>query len=76
MPCFLLSGIFWPVEAIPVWLRPLSYAIPPTYAVNATRSVMLRGWGLEHVWVELVAMVAFTVAFLGLSVWTLHRSRG
>ena len=76
MPCFLLSGIFWPIEAIPVWLRPLSYAVPPTYAVNATRSVMLRGWGLEHVWVELVAMVAFTVAFLGLSVWTLHRSRG
>ena len=76
MPCFLLSGIFWPIEAIPVYLRPLSYAVPPTYAVNATRSVMLRGWGLEHVWVELVAMVAFTVAFLGLSVWSLHRSRG
>lgn len=76
MPCFLLSGIFWPIEAIPVWLRPLSYAVPPTYAVNATRSVMLRGWGLEHIWVELVAMVAFTVAFLGLSVWSLHRSRG
>jgi ABC-2 type transport system permease protein len=76
MPCFLLSGIFWPIEAIPVYLRPLSYAVPPTYAVNATRSVMLRGWGLEHVWVELVAMAAFTVAFLGLSVWSLHRSRG
>ncbi|MDM7999802.1 MAG: ABC transporter permease [Dehalococcoidia bacterium] len=76
MPCFLLSGIFWPIEAIPVWLRPLSYAVPPTYAVNATRSVMLRGWGLEHIWVELVAMVAFTVAFLALSVWSLHRSRG
>jgi ABC-2 type transport system permease protein len=76
MPCFLLSGIFWPIEAIPVWLRPLSYAVPPTYAVNATRSVMLRGWGLERVWVDLVAMVAFTVTFLVLSVWSLHRSRG
>ncbi len=76
MPCFLLSGIFWPIEAIPVYLRPFSYAVPPTYAVNAMRSVMLRGWGLEHVWVELVAMVAFTVAFLVLSVWSLHRSRG
>ena len=76
MPCFLLAGIFWPVEAIPSWLRPLSYAIPPTYAVNATRSVMLRGWGLEDIWVELVALVGFTVAFLALSVWSLHRSRG
>ena len=76
MPCFLLSGIFWPVEAIPSWLRPLAYAVPPTYAVNATRSVMLRGWGVEHIWVELVALVGFTVAFLVLSVWSLHRARG
>lgn len=76
MPCFLLSGIFWPIEAIPSWLRPLSYAIPPTYAVNATRSVMLRGWGVEHIWVELVALAGFTVAFLVLSVWSLHRARG
>ena len=28
LPTFLLAGIFWPVEAIPSWLRPLSYAHP------------------------------------------------
>jgi ABC-2 type transport system permease protein len=76
LPVLLLGGIFWPLEAIPSWLRPLSYAMPPTYAVNATRSVMLRGWGVGDIWVELVAMVGFTVAFLALSVWSLHRARG
>jgi ABC-2 type transport system permease protein len=76
LPIFLLGGIFWPVEAIPSWLRPLSYAIPPSYAVNATRSVMLRGWGAGDIWVELVALSGFTVAFLVLSVWSLHRARG
>lgn len=76
MPVFLLGGIFWPLEAIPTYLRPLSYAIPPTYAINASRSVMLRGWGASDIWVELVAMTGFTVAFLGLSVWSLHRARG
>jgi ABC-2 type transport system permease protein len=76
MPVFLLGGIFWPVEAIPTYLRPLSYAIPPTYAINASRSVMLRGWGAADIWVELVAMTGFTVAFLVLSVWSLHRTRG
>jgi ABC-2 type transport system permease protein len=76
LPVFLLGGIFWPLEGIPSWLRPLSYAIPPTYAVNATRSVMLRGWGAGDIWVELVAMSGFTVAFLSLSVWSLHRARG
>jgi ABC-2 type transport system permease protein len=76
LPVFLLGGVFWPVEGIPAWMRPLSYAIPPSYAVNATRSVMLRGWGAGDIWVELVAMSGFTVAFLALSVWSLHRARG
>jgi len=76
LPIFLLGGVFWPLEAIPTYLRPLSYAIPPTYAINATRSVMLRGWGLEDIWIDLLAMFGFTVAFLGLSVWSLHRARG
>jgi len=75
LPIFLLGGVFWPLEAIPTYLRPLSYAIPPTYAINATRSVVLRGWGLSDIWVDLLAMFGFTVAFLGLSVWSLHQAR-
>ena len=76
LPTFLLAGIFWPVEAIPSWLRPLSYAIPPSYAVDATRSVMLRGWGIGGIWVDIVALLGFAVAFLSLAVWSLQRGRG
>ncbi len=76
LPTFLLAGIFWPVEAIPSWLRPLSYAIPPSYAVDATRSVMLRGWGIGGIWVDIVALFGFAVAFLSLAVWSLQRRRG
>jgi ABC-2 type transport system permease protein len=76
LPTFLLAGIFWPVEAIPSWLRPFSYIIPPSYAVDATRSVMLRGWGVGGIWVDLVALLGFAVAFLSLAVWSLQRGRG
>lgn len=76
LPTFLLAGIFWPVEAIPSWLRPLSYAIPPSYAVDATRSVMLRGWGAGGIWVDIVALFGFAVAFLSLAVWSLQRGKG
>lgn len=75
LPVFLLGGVFWPVEGIPVWMRPLSYAIPPSYAVNALRAVMLRGWGIDKIWVELAAMAGFTVVCLGLSVLLLRRER-
>ena len=75
LPTFLLAGIFWPVEAIPQWLRPLSYLIPPSYAVDATRSVMLRGWGIGEIWVDIVALCGFAAAFLAVAILSLKRGR-
>jgi ABC-2 type transport system permease protein len=71
LPAFLLSGIFWPVEAIPTWLRPLSYLVPPTYAVDASRSVMLKGWGIGKIWIDIVALLAMAAFFLAMAVWSL-----
>jgi len=76
LPAFLPSGIFCPVEAIPVWLRPLSYLVPPTYAVDACRSVMLKGWGLDMIWTDIVALIMFAFVFLALTVWSLKRKKG
>ena len=73
LPTFLLAGIFWPVEAVPAWLRPLSYLIPPTYAVSALRSVFLRGWGISKIWKELLALVGFLVVFVVGSIVQLKR---
>jgi ABC-2 type transport system permease protein len=73
MPGFLLSGVFWPLEAIPAWLRPASLLVPPSYAIEATRSVMLRGWGLDMIWHQLVALVVFAGVLLLLAVISLKR---
>jgi ABC-2 type transport system permease protein len=76
LPTFLLAGIFWPLEAIPSWLRPFSYLVPPTYAVDACRSVMLRGWGLGRIWVDIVALLAFAAVFLTLATQSLKVRKG
>jgi len=73
LPAFLLSGIFWPLQAIPDWLRPLSYLVPPTYAVDAIRAVMLKGWGLDRIWPDIVALLIFAILFLALGTWSLKR---
>ena len=75
LPAFLLAGVFWPLEAIPAWLRPLSYLVPPTYAADACRSVMLRGWGLGKIWTDIVALLGFACAFLALAAWLLKRRK-
>lgn len=74
-PVFLLSGIFWPVEAIPPELRPFSWAVPPTYAVEGLRDIMVRGWGLEHVWWAFAALGGFAALFILLARFSLLRSR-
>jgi ABC-2 type transport system permease protein len=69
------AGIFWPVEAIPSWLRPFSYIVPPTYAVDASRSVMLKGWGLSKIWIDIVALLALAVFFLTMATLSLRRRK-
>lgn len=75
LPAFLLSGVFWPIQAIPEWLRPFSYLVPPTYAVDACRAVMLKGWGLDMIWPDLLALILFAIVFMVLAVYTLRRGK-
>jgi ABC-2 type transport system permease protein len=74
-PSILLAGVFWPLEAVPDLLRPVSYFIPLTYAVDGCRSVMIRGWGIEEVWLQLLILAAFAAAMLVLSAYSLKRRR-
>jgi ABC-2 type transport system permease protein len=73
LPVFLLSGIFWPIEAVPSWLQPAAYALPPTHAVEALRSIMVRGWGLAEIWPQVLALLVFIGIFLMLATLSLKR---
>ncbi|MGZ7132515.1 MAG: ABC transporter permease [Halobacteriota archaeon] len=73
LPAFLLSGVFWPRQAIPEWLRPVSYILPTTYAVEAVRSVILRGWGLDKIYPDVIALLIFAGVFLVLATILLRR---
>ena len=74
-PSVLLAGLFWPVEAIPSYLQPLSYFIPLRYGIDAERSIMLRGWGAGEVWVDIAVLIGFAALTLALSVLLLKRRR-
>lgn len=72
-PSILLAGLFWPVESIPSYLQPLSYIIPLRYGIDAERSIMLRGWGIGEIWVDIVVLVLFALLTLSASVLLLKR---
>tara|TARA_B100001996_G_scaffold373896_1_gene351874 strand:- start:961 stop:1995 length:1035 start_codon:yes stop_codon:yes gene_type:complete len=65
-PVLLLSGILWPVEALPAGLSHISQVLPTTWAAEAFRSIMMRGWGIEAdiVWKAFIIVGIFGTATL------------
>uniref|UniRef100_A0A669CYN7 Uncharacterized protein n=1 Tax=Oreochromis niloticus TaxID=8128 RepID=A0A669CYN7_ORENI len=65
-PNLILSGIMWPVECIPYPLRYLSLVLPQTYATEALRCIMYRGWSMSHmmVWRGFLVSLGWNTFFL------------
>ncbi len=64
-PMMFLSGVFFPIGALPGWLEPIINLMPLKYAVDALREVMLYGNGIAAIGQDLLILLAvFAVAML------------
>jgi ABC-2 type transport system permease protein len=69
VPQFLLSGLFFPLYAMPWAVRWIGYCLPLTWFVKVARGVMVRGTPIDALWVPLtvlavMAAVVFTTSVL------------
>lgn len=69
VPQVLLSGLVFPLDAMPLGVRWIGYALPLTWFREIAQGVMLRGAGLESLWPPLailstMALVAFGAAMM------------
>lgn len=77
LPQVVLSGVWWPLESIPAFIRPISYILPLTYSSDALRAVMLKGAGVSQILVpDLVFLVGFFVISFALATLMLKREVG
>jgi ABC-2 type transport system permease protein len=58
LPSVFFSGYIFPRETMPAFCRALSYLIPASYFINITRGIILRGAGLQHLWIDGLALFA------------------
>ncbi|XP_046464439.1 ABC transporter G family member 20-like [Daphnia pulex] len=64
-----VSGVLWPTEGMPVYLRYFCFLMPQTYAIESLRNIFSRGWGIERpeiFWGILISS-GWIFAFLGLA---------
>jgi ABC-2 type transport system permease protein len=71
---FMTSGAFYPTIGMPDWLRWITVVNPEYYAVDALRSIILRGQGLDVIGMDLVALLIFTAGSIALGIITFRRT--
>ena len=62
LPQFLLGGTFFPVDAFPKWLQPISKALPLTHFNNALRSIAFEGQNLWDIRTEIGVLMLWGIA--------------
>jgi ABC-2 type transport system permease protein len=65
-----LSGVFYPVEALPTFLQPVALALPTTHAFAALRE-LVDGHGID--WAQIGIAAAETVVLAVIALWFLVR---
>ncbi|MGD8553576.1 MAG: ABC transporter permease [Anaerolineales bacterium] len=66
-PGFFLTGIFFPIVAMPEIMRMESLFLPGTHYAVITRGVFLTGVGMDVLWPYAVMMVGLGVVFTGVA---------
>ncbi len=72
-PLTSLSGAFTPVEAMPKWLQPVAQFNPIQHFGQISRGAMLKGSGIATLWPNFLALLAFTVVLVSLSIWRFRK---
>lgn len=72
-PLSTLSGAFYPIEAMPRVLQRLTVLNPVYHFVVISRATLLKGSGFGTLWPNFLALTAFTVALVSLSVWRFRK---
>ena len=64
VPVLMLSGMVFPIENMPIVIRPLTTIVPARWYIAAMRKLMIEGLGFASVWRETLILIAMTVIVL------------
>jgi len=66
-PLMMMSGIFFPTQALPGIVRWVSGVLPLSYQISASKAVLLFGQGFSNAWIW------FAVVLFGIVWWLVRR---
>jgi drug efflux transport system permease protein len=73
LPAVLLSGFLFDIASMPTFLQGVTYLIPARYFITVTRGILLKGVGVDVLWIQALLMIAYAVVGLGLATKTFKK---
>jgi ABC-2 type transport system permease protein len=73
MPALLLSGFLFDIRSMPIVLKAVTFIVPAKYYIAVTRGILLKGVGVEVLWVQGLSMIIFAALGVGLAVLSFHK---
>jgi len=67
LPSIFLSGFFFPIEAMPVFLQYVSALIPLRYYLVIIRALLLKGVGISALQSPVIALTIFSTVIMGVA---------
>lgn len=67
LPMVQLSGAIAPIETMPTFFRYLSLLNPLRHYIAILRGIMLKGVGLEALWMHVLALATFAIVLISVS---------
>jgi ABC-2 type transport system permease protein len=74
LPNILLSGFMFPFQGMPDWAQWIGEVLPLTHFLRIVRGVMLKGNGIADMQLDVLALVVFLVATMGLALMRFRRT--
>ncbi|MBX7107439.1 MAG: ABC transporter permease [Chitinophagales bacterium] len=70
----LMSGLFTPIESMPLWAQKITLFNPIAYFIKVMRMVMLKGSGFQDIKHYLAIMLAFALVINGFAVFNYRKT--
>jgi len=74
LPSIILSGFVFPVESMPKLAQWISAILPLTYYLRIVRGIIVKGIGMEYLWLDAVILAIMGVITLALATFRVRKS--
>jgi len=70
----LISGVYYEIDVLPRWLRPLSVISPATYTLRSMRKAILEGSSLQELWPTIVFLLVIGILLIPGGLFIFHQA--